>query len=83
MGDYDKYNNAVQAGGNALIFGLAGIVQIAKVIKFDRCKIYVCNNHIHEIKIALDDENTEKVMSLIEALEELDDVSSVYHNLEI
>ncbi len=43
MGDYDKYNNAVQAGGNALIFGLAGIVQIAKAIKFGRCKIYVCN----------------------------------------
>ena len=56
MGDYDKYNNAVEAGGNALVFGLAGILQIAKVITFDRCEIYVCNNHIHEIKIALDDE---------------------------
>ena len=61
MDDYDKYNNAVQAGGNALVFGLAGILQIAKVITFDRCEIYVCNNHIHEIKIALDDEKKKNV----------------------
>ena len=33
--------------------------------------------------ISLDEENTEKVMNLIESLEELDDVSSVYHNLDI
>ena len=33
--------------------------------------------------IALDDETTEKVMSLIEALEDIDDVQNVYHNLEI
>ncbi|MCI5702068.1 MAG: YebC/PmpR family DNA-binding transcriptional regulator [Erysipelotrichaceae bacterium] len=39
---------------------------------------YVASN-----KIALDEEDTEKVMSLIEALEDIDDVSSVYHNLDI
>ena len=33
--------------------------------------------------IALDEETTEKVMSLIEALEDIDDVQNVYHNLEI
>ena len=33
--------------------------------------------------IALDDEGTEKVMTLIEALEDLDDVQNVYHNLDI
>lgn len=33
--------------------------------------------------IALDEEGTEKVMALIDALEDLDDVQSVYHNLEI
>ncbi len=33
--------------------------------------------------ISLDEENTEKVMSLIEALEDLDDVQNVYHNLDI
>lgn len=33
--------------------------------------------------IALDEETTEKVVSLIEALEDIDDVQNVYHNLEI
>lgn len=39
---------------------------------------YVASN-----KIALNDEDTEKVMNLIEALEDIDDVSDVYHNLDI
>ena len=33
--------------------------------------------------ISLDDEAAEKVMTLIEALEDLDDVQNVYHNLDI
>jgi len=33
--------------------------------------------------IALDEETSEKVMSLIEALEDIDDVQNVYHNLDI
>ena len=32
--------------------------------------------------ITLDDEGTEKVMMLVEALEDLDDVQNVYHNLD-
>ena len=39
---------------------------------------YVASN-----KISLSDEDTEKVMSLIEALEDIDDVNNVYHNLDI
>lgn len=39
---------------------------------------YVASN-----KIELNDEDTEKVMNLIEALEDIDDVSDVYHNLDI
>ncbi len=39
---------------------------------------YVPNN-----TISLSDEDTEKVMNLIEALEEIDDVNNVYHNLDI
>ena len=39
---------------------------------------YVPDNYI-----ALDEETSEKVMSLIEALEDIDDVQNVYHNLEI
>ena len=33
--------------------------------------------------IALDEETSEKVLSLIEQLEDLDDVQNVYHNLEM
>lgn len=33
--------------------------------------------------VTLDDEQTEKVMSLIETLEDIDDVQEVYHNLDI
>lgn len=33
--------------------------------------------------ISLDEENTNKVLSLIEQLEDIDDVQNVYHNLEI
>ena len=33
--------------------------------------------------ISLDEETTEKVVALIEALEDIDDVQNVYHNLEI
>ena len=33
--------------------------------------------------IALDEETTEKVVALIEALEDIDDVQNVYHNLEM
>lgn len=33
--------------------------------------------------VSLDEEQTEKVMNLIEALEDIDDVQEVYHNLDI
>ena len=33
--------------------------------------------------ITLDEDASEKVMALIEALEDLDDVQNVYHNLDI
>ena len=39
---------------------------------------YVADN-----KICLDDEKCEKVMNLIEALEAIDDVQDVYHNMEV
>ena len=39
---------------------------------------YVADN-----KMSLDEEKTEKVMNLIEALEAIDDVQDVYHNLDI
>ena len=35
------------------------------------------------VPISLDEETTEKVTNLIDALTDLDDVQAVYHNLEI
>ena len=39
---------------------------------------YIPNNYM-----SLDDENLEKALSLVEALEDIDDVQAVYHNLDI
>ncbi len=39
--------------------------------------------YVPDSYIGLDEENTNKVMSLIDALEDIDDVQEVYHNLEI
>ena len=39
--------------------------------------------YIPDNYMTLDEEGTEKVISLIEALEDIDDVQNVYHNLEI
>ncbi|MBQ8892622.1 MAG: YebC/PmpR family DNA-binding transcriptional regulator [Bacilli bacterium] len=39
--------------------------------------------YVAENKISLSDEDTEKVMGLIETLEDIDDVNNVYHNLDI
>lgn len=39
---------------------------------------FVPNNYM-----ALDEENTEKVINLIDALNDIDDVQAVYHNLEV
>jgi transcriptional/translational regulatory protein YebC/TACO1 len=39
---------------------------------------FVANN-----KISLDDEKCEKVMNLIDALNDIDDVQAVYHNLDV
>lgn len=39
--------------------------------------------YIPDNYIGLDDEGSDKVMSLIESLEDIDDVQAVYHNLEI
>ena len=38
----------------------------------------VANNYI-----SLDDETKEKVLSLVESLEDIDDVQNVYHNMEM
>ncbi len=39
--------------------------------------------YVPDTRISLNDEDTEKVMNLINLLEDIDDVSNVYHNLDI
>ena len=39
--------------------------------------------YVSDNKISLDEEKTDKVMNLIEALEAIDDVQDVYHNMEV
>ena len=47
--------------------------------KYIMCEVtFIPDNYI-----ALDEESSEKVLNLIEALEDLDDVQAVYHNLDI
>ncbi len=49
------------------------------IVEFLRSEVtYVPDN-----TISLSDEDTEKVMGLIDALEDIDDVNNVYHNLDI
>ena len=37
-----------------LTLGVAGIMELANVIKYDKCKIFIKNNHHHDIYVALD-----------------------------
>ena len=47
--------------------------------KYIMCEVtFIPDNYIE-----LDEEATEKVMSLVDALEDIDDVQAVYHNLDI
>ena len=37
-----------------LFVGIGGIIELANVIKYDKCEIYIENNHDHEISVVLD-----------------------------
>ena len=37
-----------------LTVGIGGIMELANVIKYDKCEIYIENNHNHEINVVLD-----------------------------
>ncbi len=45
---------AASSGVDLLIFGIAGIIDLINVIKYDKCEIYVQNNHCHTISVVLD-----------------------------
>lgn len=37
-----------------LTLGIAGVMELAYVIKYDKCEIFIENNHHHDIYVALD-----------------------------
>ena len=52
---------AASAGANLLIFGIAGIIDLINVIRYDKCEIHVQNNHCHKIAVVLDIPNENKL----------------------
>ena len=44
-----------------LTLGIAGIFELANVIKYDKCEIYIQNNHHHEISVVIDTNNDNKI----------------------
>ena len=51
----------VEGAGNLLVYGLAGIVQLAKMAYYEKCEIYVANNHFHNVFVAIDDSKKQKM----------------------
>ena len=43
MSDFEQKKDMVEGVGNIITFGLAGIVQLAKMATFDECKVYIVN----------------------------------------
>ena len=67
---YTKANNFIDVKDQLINLGYDKFV-VSEVT-------FVPNNYI-----SLDEENTEKVCNLIDGLNDIDDVQSVYHNLEM
>ena len=53
-------------------------LEAAGVKEFLQCEL----SYVPNIEVELDEEGTEKVMNLVNALEDLDDVQDVYYNLK-
>ena len=70
---YREYKNQIK---NLEFMKVMSIVETTKTLR-------QANYQIGDNTISLNDEDTEKVMNLIESLEEIDDVNNVYHNLDI
>lgn len=60
-------------------------IKMNEALKNEDISDFIMNEvrYIPSNYISLDEEKTQKILSLVEALEDLDDVQDVYHNLEI
>ena len=93
--DYDKvFEIAINASAIDVIDNLDSYIIYTEPDDFLNVKLEFEKNNVSEFlrsevtyipdsTISLSDEDTEKVMTLIEALEDIDDVNNVYHNLDI
>ena len=93
--DFDKVMEiALESDANDVIDNEESFIVYTEPDKFLNVKKAFEDNGITEFiqsevtyvptnTISLNDEDTEKVMTLIESLEEIDDVNNVYHNLDI
>ena len=68
----EKANQIVEAIPGVvdlLTLGVCGIIELANVIKYNKCEIYIKNNHYHDISVVLDvyDKNKLKGWYNIEA----------------
>ena len=58
MSDLEKTQQIVEALPgmvDLLTLGVCGIIELVNVIKYDKCDIFIQNNHHHDIYVALDD----------------------------
>ena len=64
MSKYDKIEKVTDALPgivDLVTLGACGIMALAEVIKYDKCEIFIKNNHQHDIYIALDDCRKKKI----------------------
>ena len=57
MYNYEKFQNgieAVDAGISLLGLGIGGIRSLVNTFKYEKCKIFIRNNHCHNISVVLD-----------------------------
>ena len=57
MSDLEKAQQIAESIPGAidlLTLGICGIFELANVIKYDKCEIFIENNHYHDIYVALD-----------------------------
>ena len=57
MSNYDRIQNGLQAadaGIGLLGLGIGGIISLVNAIKYEKCKIFIRNNHCHNIGVIID-----------------------------
>ena len=57
----NQINETVPVAADLLTLGIFGIMKLVHVIKYDRCEIYIENNHCHNISVVLDIPNEYKL----------------------